>query len=119
MLCTRILHECYGSLEECPFRAGKVRDQAITETIGAVRMVDQRDHGVKLVFIFNPFSGSFKADKARAMREWFQNYITQLLAAHGGNVSQAARAGGQDPSSLRAMIRKYQIQPQPLERLAA
>jgi len=60
---------------------------------------------------------SFKVAKDRATQEWMQQNIKQRLAAHAGNISQAARAGGQDPSSLRAMIRKYQVRSQPHEPL--
>jgi len=61
---------------------------------------------------------SFKIAKDRATQEWMQQNIKQRLAAHGGNISRAARAGGQDPSSLRAMIRKYNVRDQTDETLA-
>ncbi len=54
---------------------------------------------------------TYKAAKAEALRQWHLEELPHRLAAAGGNISKAAREGGQHPRALRALIRKYNIQP--------
>lgn len=53
---------------------------------------------------------SFRAAKAEAMARFEQQYVTQMLAIWGGNVSQAAQAAGKDRGAFQALMRKYSIQ---------
>ncbi len=52
---------------------------------------------------------SFKAAKERMIAAWERAYVARLLAASGGNVSRAARAGGLDRVHLHRLIRKHGI----------
>jgi len=52
---------------------------------------------------------SFRAAKNRATVSWEKRYLTELLAAHGNNVSRAARAAKMDRSHLSELIRRYGI----------
>jgi two-component system response regulator GlrR len=58
-----------------------------------------------------PSPKSFKAEKARLISEFERRYLTELLAKHGGNISQAARAARKDRRSFWALLKKYHIDP--------
>jgi transcriptional regulator with GAF, ATPase, and Fis domain len=50
---------------------------------------------------------SFRAAKNKATTSWERRYLRDLLTAHGGNVSQAARAARMDRSHLTELVRRY------------
>jgi DNA-binding NtrC family response regulator len=50
---------------------------------------------------------SFRAAKNKATTSWERRYLRDLLSAHGGNVSQAARAARMDRSHLTELVRRY------------
>ncbi len=52
---------------------------------------------------------SFKCLKAQAVTEFERRYLTDLLAANGGNISKAARAAKKDRRALWELIRKHHI----------
>jgi DNA-binding NtrC family response regulator len=52
---------------------------------------------------------SFQARKARAIAEFERAELTRLLVAHGGNISQAARAAGKHPRAFWGLTRKYRL----------
>jgi transcriptional regulator with PAS, ATPase and Fis domain len=54
---------------------------------------------------------SFKADKAKLIADFERRYLSELLAEHGGNISQAARAVGKDRRSFWGLLKKYRIDP--------
>lgn len=54
---------------------------------------------------------SFKADKAQLIADFERRYLTDLLAEHGGNISQAARATHKDRRSFWALLKKYHLNP--------
>lgn len=54
---------------------------------------------------------SFKADKAQLIADFERRYLTELLAEHGGNISQAARAAHKDRRSFWGLLKKYHIDP--------
>lgn len=58
-----------------------------------------------------PYSKSFKTDKAQLIADFERRYLTELLAEHGGNISQAARAAHKDRRSFWALLKKYHIDP--------
>ena len=39
------------------------------------------------------------------------NYLTNLLAAHHGNITHAAIAAGKQRSTLQRLLRKYSLNP--------
>jgi transcriptional regulator of acetoin/glycerol metabolism len=51
---------------------------------------------------------------AEAREAWLQafaqEYLTDLLRRHGGNVSQAARTAGIDRKTLHRMLAKHRVQ---------
>jgi len=53
---------------------------------------------------------SFKALKARVVEDFERSYLQQLLTAHDGNITQAARAADKNRRALWELLRKYQIQ---------
>jgi transcriptional regulator with GAF, ATPase, and Fis domain len=50
---------------------------------------------------------SFRAAKNRANTSWERRYLRELLAAHDGNVSRAARAAKMDRSHLSELVHRY------------
>jgi DNA-binding NtrC family response regulator len=57
--------------------------------------------------------GSFRARKARAVRQFERSCVQELLAAHAGNISAAARAAGKNRRAFWELIRKYRIEVHP------
>ena len=52
---------------------------------------------------------SFRESKARMIVQFERTYIQQLMAAHHGNVTQAARAAKKNRRAFSELIRKYNI----------
>jgi transcriptional regulator with GAF, ATPase, and Fis domain len=50
---------------------------------------------------------TFRAAKTQATTSWERRYLRDLLVAHGGNVSQAARAARMDRSHLTDLVRRH------------
>ena len=40
-----------------------------------------------------------------------RHYLTQLITAHAGNVSRAARAAGKERRELGKLLKKHQLDP--------
>jgi transcriptional regulator with GAF, ATPase, and Fis domain len=49
----------------------------------------------------------FRAAKSRATTDWEKRYLAELLAAHDGNISKAARAAQMDRGHLSEMLRRH------------
>jgi transcriptional regulator with GAF, ATPase, and Fis domain len=49
----------------------------------------------------------FKMAKTRATSEWEKRYLSELLPAHDGNVSRAARAAKMNRSHLSELVHRY------------
>jgi len=60
-----------------------------------------------------PTDDSFQAAKARVIAKFERNYIEQLLATSGGNVTQAAQAARKNRRAFFALMRKYDIDAEP------
>jgi DNA-binding NtrC family response regulator len=58
-------------------------------------------------------AGSFQDAKARAIEQFERAYLVELLAAHGGNVSRAARRAGKERSAFQRLLRKYGLGREP------
>ncbi|HEY6805652.1 MAG TPA: sigma 54-interacting transcriptional regulator [Pyrinomonadaceae bacterium] len=54
-------------------------------------------------------SDLFRLGKSRAIVQFERNFIARLLAAHGGNISRAAKAAGKDRRSFQRLISKYAL----------
>lgn len=54
-------------------------------------------------------SDLFRAGKSKAIIQFERNFIARLLAAHGGNISRAAKAAGKDRRSFQRLISKYAL----------
>ena len=52
---------------------------------------------------------AFREAKARAVEEFEREYVRELLARSGGNVSLAARLAGKERSRLNRLLRKHRI----------
>ena len=52
---------------------------------------------------------SFGQAKERALAAWERTWVEELLAAHGGNLSRAARAARMGRSHLREMARRHGV----------
>ncbi|MBI2375053.1 MAG: sigma-54-dependent Fis family transcriptional regulator [Deltaproteobacteria bacterium] len=52
----------------------------------------------------------YKDARARVLEDFERGWLTELLEAHGGNVSKAARAGGLHRNILHRMIARYRIE---------
>jgi DNA-binding NtrC family response regulator len=50
---------------------------------------------------------TFRAAKQRATSNWEKQYLSELLPAHDGNVSRAARAARMDRGHLSELARRY------------
>jgi two-component system, NtrC family, response regulator GlrR len=55
------------------------------------------------------FVDSFRVAKERAVGEWERGYVRSLLAAHGGNVSRAARTVRMDRNHLRELLARHRV----------
>jgi two-component system, NtrC family, response regulator GlrR len=54
-------------------------------------------------------AGSFREAKARVVTEFEREYVTRLLNACGGNVSEAARAAGKNRRAFWELIKRHQV----------
>jgi two-component system, NtrC family, response regulator GlrR len=52
---------------------------------------------------------SFREAKERIIESFERAYVTELVAQHGGNLSQAARAARMDRNHLRELLRRYGV----------
>jgi two-component system response regulator GlrR len=55
----------------------------------------------------SPGLPSFREAKTRAIADFDRSFLVQILTAHHGNVSHAARAIGKDRRALQRLIKKY------------
>lgn len=54
----------------------------------------------------------FRTAKARVIENFERGYLERLLAAHGGNVTHAAKAAQKDRRAFFELMRKHQVAPQ-------
>jgi two-component system, NtrC family, response regulator GlrR len=54
-------------------------------------------------------AGSLSETKSLTIHAFERAYLTNLLVAHRGNVSQAAKASGKDRRALQRLLRKYSL----------
>jgi DNA-binding NtrC family response regulator len=53
--------------------------------------------------------GNFRAARARTIEIFERNYVTDLLRAHHGNITQAARAAGHDRRAFGRLVKRHHI----------
>jgi transcriptional regulator with GAF, ATPase, and Fis domain len=68
--------------------------------VGAPAIEPQSDPSTELEM-------TFRAAKQRATSNWEKQYLSELLPAHDGNVSRAARAARMDRGHLSELARRY------------
>src|SRR5262249_25098815 len=52
---------------------------------------------------------TYRQRKRRVLNEFERKYLTELMTAHGGNVSQAGRAAGKERRDLGRLLKKHQL----------
>jgi len=57
-----------------------------------------------------PAVGTFRLEKARAIRDFERAYLSKLLVETGGNVSEAARRSGMRRSALHRLLARHGLQ---------
>ena len=55
--------------------------------------------------------GPFRMLKARAVNQFELEYLTRLLEASGGNVSNAARSAGKERRDFGRLLKKHHLEP--------
>ena len=64
-----------------------------------------------------PWSGSsYRAAKEETLQQFNETFITDLLTATGGNVTQAARHCGMERQALQQIMRRYGISAEPFRK---
>jgi DNA-binding NtrC family response regulator len=58
---------------------------------------------------------SFRTSKARVVEQFEKDYLQQVLASCGGNITQAARAAKKNRRAFWELMRKHQIEASPCE----
>ena len=53
---------------------------------------------------------TFHVAKAQAVERFEQGYLAELMAAHQGNISQAAKTAGKDRRTLQRLLQKYRLE---------
>jgi DNA-binding NtrC family response regulator len=78
-------------------------------------LIQPRDIDVpRLHYEFEPNEAMHLSEaKARTIEEFEFRYLTRALAAHGGNISRAAKAAGKERRSFQRLLRKHNIDRQP------
>jgi DNA-binding NtrC family response regulator len=56
-------------------------------------------------------TGASHLVKSEAMKKFEHSYLSDLLAAHSGNISHAAKTSGKDRRTLQRLVKKHGIQP--------
>ena len=54
-------------------------------------------------------SGTFREVKARVLEQFERTYLTNLLAAHQGNISHAAKQAGKERGAFKRLMQKYNL----------
>ena len=90
--------------------------QALLEREGIVVHVGAKD--LALATEPSQSSGSFREAKARIVTEFEREYVSRLLSACGGNVSEAARVAGKNRRAFWELIRRHNVDVQELRRAA-
>ena len=54
-------------------------------------------------------NGAFHVAKARVVEQFEQTYLLDLMVAHQGNISQAAKAAGKDRRTFQKLLQKYDL----------
>jgi DNA-binding NtrC family response regulator len=57
-------------------------------------------------------NNSFQSAKSRVVQKFERSYLEQVLVAHAGNVTQAAKAASKDRRAFFELMRKHHIEPQ-------
>ena len=75
-------------------------------------VLEPEDFDIPTTFRKGAGSESFHAAKSRAIVQFERQYLTDLLIASRGNVTQAARAAGKHRRTLQRLIEKHGLQRQ-------
>jgi len=76
------------------------------------RMIEAEDLRIAPLPSFFPkeqAASSMRQAKARMLEEFEKNYLSELLRATGGNVTQAARVAQKERRALGRLIKKYDL----------
>jgi len=56
-----------------------------------------------------PETNSFREAKARTLEQFEQTYLRNLLTAHQGNITHAAKYAGEARRSLQRLVKKHSL----------
>jgi len=56
-------------------------------------------------------ASSFRALKQEMIETFERDYLIRLMAAHHGNITQAARSAGKERRDLGKLLKKYHLDP--------
>ncbi|MEM9488127.1 MAG: sigma 54-interacting transcriptional regulator [Myxococcota bacterium] len=107
------------ALSESPVPADPAQSESPSESpavspsavpISTADSAEINDEPVEHLSVVVDIKQPFKAAKQNLVSEFERRYIKQLLAAHDGNISKAARAAGIDRMSIHKMLNRLNLQ---------
>lgn len=109
---SRFSHDAEQKLLSYPW-PGNVRElentirQAIILSNGTTLRSHNLQTSNKLQMPIVSTKESFKVAKARVVEEFERSYLSEMVAAHGGNISRAARGAQKDRRVFFALLKKH------------
>jgi DNA-binding NtrC family response regulator len=95
-------------LESCVFRASHLCNGDVIRVADLFETSDPADAGCAPGARPEPF----KRAKQRVIDNFERNYLIELITAHDGNVTQAARTAGKERRDLGKLLKKHRVNPQ-------
>ncbi len=81
-----------------------------TASLAASSLLHANDIDLPISYQSPPSTGpSFQQAKAQAIEEFERIYLVNLLTAHNGNVTHAARQAGKERRAFQRLLRKYDL----------
>jgi len=100
-------HDWPGNVRELEY----VVERAVVLSAGGATLGAEAffDHADSAVVEADAAAMPFRVAKSRVVDQFEKQYIERQLAAHGGNISRAARASAKDRRAFWELIRKHGI----------
>lgn len=94
-------------LEGLVYRAAVICDEAVLQLFPPVIFNQERRHMPERRAATAFFDGTYSSAKSRVLQQFEQQYLGQLMARAGGNVSHAARLAGKERRALGKLLKKH------------